>query len=153
MLVALVLVALSDGLVVAHGGGGPGLEVVPNRVVPAETVSVLGEELEPLASVQVDLLTAAGDQRVIDTDADEDGHFVESLVVPAELAARVYELRATDGAGVVVSTYLTVLPYEQAGNETTFPPVGAMSVALPGVVVAGLLLLTVRRLVRRGRDT
>ena len=89
MLVAFVVAAFPAAPVVAHGGQGPSLEVVPNRVDPGDTVTVLGEELAPLSSVQVDLLTAAGAQLIIDTTVDEEGHFIESLTVPAELTPRV----------------------------------------------------------------
>jgi hypothetical protein len=143
-LVAFVAVGLSGAPVGAHGGEGPSLEVVPNRVQPGETVTVLGEEFEPLASVHVDLLTAAGDQRVIETKVDDEGHLVESVLVPIELTPRVYELRSTDGAGLAVSTYLTVLPSEQAGDEAAAGPMGIMSVALAGIIASALLVLIIR---------
>jgi hypothetical protein len=144
-LVAFVAVGLSDAPVGAHGGEGPSLEVVPNRVEPGETVTVLGEEFEPIASAHVDLLTAAGDQRVIDTQVDDEGHFVESVLVPVELTPRVYELRSTDGTDLAVSTYLTVLPSEQATVEAAAGPMGMMSVALAGIIASALLVLIVRR--------
>jgi hypothetical protein len=145
-LVAFVVVVLSGSPVAAHGGEGPGLEVVPNRVEPGETVTILGEELEPLASVQVALLTASGDQLVIATQVDDEGHFVESVMVPVELTPRVYELRATDRAGVAVSTYLTVLPAGQERAEAAARPMEPVSLALAGVMASALLLLIVRRL-------
>ena len=144
-LAAFVVAAISVAPVVAHGGEGPSLEVVPNRVGPGDTVTVLGEELEPLAPVQVDLLTAAGDQRVIETQVDEEGHFVESVIVPIELTPRVYELRGTDGAGLAVSTYLTVLPARQERAEAADGPIRVIGVALAGVVASAMLLLIVRR--------
>lgn len=144
-MVAFVVAAFPAAPVVAHGGEGPSLEVVPNRVEPGGTVTVLGEELEPLSSVQVDLLTADGAQAVIKTQADEEGHFLESLVVPAELTPRVYELRGTDGAGLAASTYLTVLPVDQASAETAPAPREMMSLAIAGVLAAALILLFVRR--------
>lgn len=146
-LVAFVVTAFPAATVVAHGGEGPSLEVVPNRVEPGDTVTVLGEELAPLTSVHVDLLTAAGDQRVIETEVDEEGHFIESLTVPAELTPRVYELRGTDGAGIEVSTFLTVLAPEEPSAETGSPtPMEVMGLALAGVLVAALILLVVRRI-------
>ena len=152
-LLALVLVALPGGPAAAHGGEGPSLEVVPNRVEPGGTVAVLGEDLKPLSAVHVDLLTAAGDQRVIETTADAEGHFFESLVVPAELTARVYELRGTDAAGVSASTYITVLAAEQSSAETTLPRMAVAAVALAGLVVTALLALIVGRLVAGRRKS
>lgn len=144
-LIAFVVAALPAAPVVAHGGEGPSLEVVPNRVEPGDTVTVLGEELEPLSALHVDLMTAAGAQVVIETQVDEEGHFIESLTVPAELTPRVYELRWTDGAGVAVSTYLTVLPSEQAGLDAAPGQMEVIGVALAGLVAGALLLLIVRR--------
>ena len=144
-MVAFVVAASPAAPVVAHGGEGPSLEVVPNRVEPGDTVTVLGEELAPLSSVQVDLLTAAGALVVIVARVDEEGHFIESLTVPAELTPRVYELRGTDGAGLAVSTYLTVLPAEQGSAETAPARMEMMSLAIAGVLAAALILLIVRR--------
>jgi hypothetical protein len=152
-LVAFVVAAVPAAPVVAHGGEGPSLEVVPNRVEPGETVTVLGEELAPLTPIHVDLLTAAGNQRVIETEVDEEGHFIQSLTVPAELAPRVYELRGTDGAGIEVSTFLTVLASEEPSADTGPPaPMAVMGLALAGVLAgAALILLIVRRIPARGR--
>jgi hypothetical protein len=143
--VAFVTAAIPAAPVVAHGGEGPSLEVVPNRVEPGETVTVLGEELEPLSSVQVDLLTAEGAQVVIRTQVDEKGHFFEPLVVPAELTPRVYELRGTDGSDLAVSTYLTVLPADQTRADTAPAPMETMSLAIAAALAAALILLIVRR--------
>jgi hypothetical protein len=151
-LVAFVVAAVPAAPVVGHGGEGPSLEVVPNRVEPGDTVTVLGEELAPLTSVHVDLLTAAGDQRVIETEVDEEGHFIESLTVPAELTARVYELRGSDGAGIEVSTYLTVIAPEELSAETgSATPMEVMGLAFAGALAAALILLVVRRITARRR--
>jgi len=151
VLVAFVVTAFPAASVVAHGGAGPSLEVVPNRVEPGDEVTVLGEELAPLAAIHVDLLTAAGEQRVVETEVDEEGHFVESLTVPVELTPRVYELRGTDGAGIEVSAFLTVLASVEPSAETPPVPMEVIGLALAGVLAAALILAIFPRVVARRR--
>jgi hypothetical protein len=147
MLVALVVAGFPAAHVVAHGGEGPTLEVVPNRAEAGDAVTLLGEELAPESAIHVDLLTATGEQRVVETEVDAEGHFTESLTIPVELTPRVYELRGTDGAGIEVSTFLTVLASEQPSAETGSPTMTmeVIGLALAGVLVAALLLLVVIR--------
>ena len=134
----------------AHGGG-PALEIVPAQAVVGETVSVFGEDLQPLGSVTVELLTAAGERGVLDAEVDDAGHLTGSFVVP-ELSVRVYELRATDSTGVQVSTYLTlVAPAGASAESVLVSPMGGVLLAILGAAMAVALMLTLglRRRPRR----
>jgi hypothetical protein len=146
---ALVLVVLSQSIAGAHGGDGPRIEVVPNRVSAGDTVWLHGEDLEPLAVVRVDLLTAAGDEPILQVKADHEGHLVESLIVPVDLVPRIYELRATDGAGTAVSTYLTVeaAPANAGGDSAAAS--SASVLALGGLVAMAAAVFLVAVLLRR----
>ena len=141
---AIAGVAASAAVVAAHGGEGPTLEAFPTEARAGDAVSVFGEDLHPLGPVELVMLTGDGSVHVLEAEADEEGHFTASFVVP-ELPERVYELVATDAAGQPASTFLLVGPAESAEAESwlTSTP-GLLAIAGVAVLVVGGLLLALR---------
>ena len=135
---ATAAVATSVAAASGHGGGGPALEAFPSEARVGDTVSLFGEDLDPLGPVNVVMLTADGTMTLLEAETDEDGHFTDSFVVP-DLPERIYELLATDAAGAAASTFLLVGPSEAAADESWLTsPSGLLAIAV--LVVGGLAL-------------
>jgi len=135
-----------DGPVSAHGGDA-GLEILPSRVAAGDPVRLVGDDFEAGDRVRLTLLTADGDVALGEVVTDPDGHFTTEIVLPADLDARPYEVRATDSFGDTVAGYFTV---DRTTPSTPGLPVsvvpGLQAIAAAGVAaVAGLWLLRWRR--------
>lgn len=154
VLLSGLMLGQTAGVALAHGEG-PGVDVVPNRAEAGQTVWVYGEDLEPLAPVRVHLLTGAGEEPILDAHADDEGHLIESVAVPMDLEPRIYELRATDGAGTTVSTYLTVVAHAADGGVGTgsspLTSASLLALATLAVAAAAMVGLMVRRSIMRRR--
>jgi hypothetical protein len=142
---ALAAVAGAPAAAAAHGGEGPALEAFPGEARAGETVTVVGDDLEPLGPVSLVMLTAEGSLPILDAETDQEGHFTQSFVVP-ELPERVYELVVTDAAAGTASTFLLVGASETAAStESWFTSTsGLLAIAAVAVLVVGALVVAFR---------
>jgi hypothetical protein len=130
--------------VLAHGGE-TALELAPSRAYPGQTVQLLGDDLQPGSTIRIELLTAGGVLELDEVQTDAEGHLRASIRLPADLPARVYEVRVVDVTGVSASAYVTVLANEAAptgdldsGNGLLVGLVVAVAIAALAVVVAAM---------------
>ncbi len=133
----------------AHGASGPVLETFPTDARVGDSVTVFGDDLAPGGPVVVALVTPAGDEEIARAETDADGHFTTSFVVP-EQPEDVYEVRATDSAGQVASTYLLIGPAaEPSGVRFPFGLPAALGIGAAVALGVVLAFTVLRRLQRR----
>jgi len=135
LLAAVALVVATTGSAAAHGGG-PSLEVVPNRLTAGDSTTVYGDDLSPDVSGILHLLTARGELVVGRATMGPDGHFTQAIHVPGDLPPRIYELRLTDDTGLTFSTFVTV---EVAADGEPVLPRLVAAIAGASVAIGALI--------------
>jgi hypothetical protein len=123
------------GSAAAHDGE-PAVDVLPNRAQPGDAVRLVGDDLQPGEILELRLLTADGELELGTSEVTAEGHVDTTFTVPS-LGPRIYELRVTSGAGLAISTYLTIPGSDDLAPD---PPVGGLLSAIV-LGIAGLAVL------------
>ena len=134
---ALCALASLPAVTWAHGGES-GIEVFPAHAEAGGEVTVFGEDLEIDAAMKLHLLTSDGEVLVGEPTTDEAGHFSETVILPANLTERLYELRLTAPSGFSSSTYVMVGGAATNAAEET---ASTSSDSRSGLLMAGVMAL------------
>lgn len=154
-LACLVLAWLGTGSALAHEFGEPLLYVPADNVVSGEPFDLWGVDLDPSATVLVEVVLGGQVLPVATVLTDADGHFTQSVTLPAGLPDGYTELIARADGGTSTSTYVFVgegppegvapLPLTPLGGQQWWsdPSVLILAAFLGGAAIA-LLWLAVR---------
>lgn len=154
-LVALLVTFAPTGAA-AHSGGEAWIHVPAQSIEPGQPFELWGADLGPSASVAVEIV--AGDEQIqvgrVTTGVD--GHFTQTLALPAGVPEGYAQLHADSNAGVEAFMWVlvgqnttgAVNPAAAAGNQWWSDP----SVIVLGLMLGGALLAVLFLAVRSRRS-
>jgi hypothetical protein len=110
------------GVAIGHGGGEAWIHVPAQSIQPGQPFELLGSDLGPGASVAVAAI--AGDRSIAigTVTADAEGHFTQTLTLPAGVPDGYAQLHAKSSAGVEAFMWVLI------GQNTS----GAVNPAVAG---------------------
>jgi hypothetical protein len=135
----VLLCVVMPGAAMAHGGGEPWIHVPTQSIEPGQPFELWGSDLGPGASVSIAVTADDRSIAVGTVTADAEGHFTQTLTLPAGVPEGYRQLRADSDAGVDAFMWVLV------GQDTT----GAVNPAAaggsewwsdPSVLVLGAML-------------
>jgi hypothetical protein len=151
--VLLLAVLLGSSASLAHGGQPAALSLSAEAAGPGALLEVTGADFTPDDRVQLAVSSGLGGRDLSEVRTDAEGHFFDAIILPADLAGGIWEVRARDSAGVTAVRAFVVegatgpaRPTVVASGGADILALGAIGVAL--LVIAGSLLI-VGRLVRK----
>jgi hypothetical protein len=137
----LAVFGLRPALVDGHGGS-PGLIAEPNPVNPGGTIEIRGDNLGSDEPVQLFLVDGGRSIVLGSGTTDGEGHLALFAILPADIAAGAYTVRAqSDGGYIAAGTLELAGPPIVAGpegNPLERGPIGGVPPAVaPSTKVAG----------------
>jgi hypothetical protein len=147
-LLALLGVVM-PGVAIAHGGGEPWIHVPAQSIEPGQPFELWGADLGPDASVAVEIVVDQQSIQLGSVTADAEGHFTQTLTLPAGVPEGYRQLHADSSAGVDAFMWVlvgqntsgAVNPSAASGNEWwSDPSVLVLGAMLAAAMVAVLFL-------------
>ena len=115
----LFLFILCVVIPVSAHGGEPRLEISAERLGPGETLQIRGVEFEYDQEVTIELIGNQVEIPMGTVIADVEGAFTQNLVLPEDLSAGSYAMRARTYDHVVISPLFTVWGTAVMNQEDT----------------------------------
>lgn len=110
-IVSVIIVFVLSLLIVTNAaahGGTPRLEISAERLSPGETLQIRGVDFEYDQEVTIALIGSQVEIPVGTVIADVEGVFIQNIILPVDLAAGSYAVRARTYDHVVISPLITV---------------------------------------------
>lgn len=152
-LAGAILALTLAGSVGAHEGGTVGIDVVGDRVPPGATVSLVGEDWAPREPLRIELVASGRSFDLGIVLAGSDGHFLTTMMIPAEAPAGPAFIDARSERGVIERAIFAidpaaprpaVLPMGAAAPVAGGDGVDPVPFVAVGLAVAGLSVLLLR---------
>ena len=122
----------------AHEGSEPWIHVPAQSIQPGQTFELWGADLGPGASVAVEILAGGESIQVGRVTTDAEGHFTQTMTLPAGVPDGYAQLHARADAGD--EALMWVLVGQNAGGAVNPSAVGNQWWSDPSVIVLGGML-------------